>query len=127
MRRSSPNKGVGYDEQYTREDQVMATSLMIIFVLALAILAFMAGKNNLIVTKSSQLWPYQVREIDLGRFEGNPDTEVQNDFDPSSTIILKMNNGTEIVTDLSSEDIINQLSLDYADLYDYYGGAEELY
>lgn len=100
---------------------------MVVFVLALAILAFIAGKNHPVVSKSSQLWPYQVREIDLGRFEGNPYIETVDDFDPSSTITLEMNDGTEIVTDLTSEDIINQLSLDYADLYDYYGGAEELY
>ncbi|MBQ3245732.1 MAG: hypothetical protein II989_09485 [Bacteroidales bacterium] len=28
---------------------------------------------------------------------------------------------------MSDEEIINQLSVDYQDLYDYYGGAEELY
>lgn len=43
-----------------------------------------------------------------------------------SGIILKKGNRT-IKTGMTSEEIINQLSLDYQDLYDYYGGAEELY
>lgn len=49
---------------------------------------------------------------------------------PESTVpggIVLDINGAKIYTGLSSEDIINQLSLDYQDLYDYYGGAEELY
>ena len=33
----------------------------------------------------------------------------------------------EIVTGLSSEEILEQLDLDYHDVYDYYGGAEELW
>ena len=32
-----------------------------------------------------------------------------------------------ICTGMSDEEIVNQLSLDYQDLYDYYGGEEELY
>lgn len=37
------------------------------------------------------------------------------------------NNGKAIQTGLTDEEIVNQLSLDYQDLYDYYGGAEEIY
>ena len=35
--------------------------------------------------------------------------------------------GNKIVTGLSSEEILEQLDLDYQDVYDYYGGAEELW
>ena len=35
--------------------------------------------------------------------------------------------GRSIVTGLSSEEILEQLNLDYQDVYDYYGGAEELW
>ena len=35
--------------------------------------------------------------------------------------------GMSIVTGLSSEEILEQLNLDYQDVYDYYGGAEELW
>ena len=32
--------------------------------------------------------------------------------------------GKKIVTGLSSEEILEQLDLDYQDVYDYYGGAD---
>ena len=32
--------------------------------------------------------------------------------------------GRSIVTGLSSEEILEQLNLDYQDVYDYYGGAD---
>lgn len=44
----------------------------------------------------------------------------------SSGVVLK-NGEREIRTGLTSEEIVNQLSLDYQDLYDYYGGAEEIF
>lgn len=44
----------------------------------------------------------------------------------SSGIILKKGN-KKIHTGMTSEEILNQLSLDYQDLYDYYGGAEEIF
>lgn len=37
------------------------------------------------------------------------------------------NDGNPIYTGMTDEQIIDQLSLDYQDMYDYYGGAEELY
>ena len=43
-----------------------------------------------------------------------------------SGVILKRGN-KRIETGMTSEEIINQLSLDYQDLYDYYGGAEEIF
>lgn len=44
----------------------------------------------------------------------------------SSHITLKK--GTKYIkTGMTSEEILNQLSLDYQDLYDYYGGAEEIF
>ena len=41
-------------------------------------------------------------------------------------VVLK-NGNTYIETGMTSEEIVNQLSLDYQDLYDYYGGAEEIF
>lgn len=37
------------------------------------------------------------------------------------------NNGKAISTGMTDEEIVNQLSLDYQDLYDYYGGSEEIF
>ena len=44
----------------------------------------------------------------------------------SSGVVLRKGN-KRIPTGMTSEEIVNQLSLDYQDLYDYYGGAEEIY
>ena len=43
-----------------------------------------------------------------------------------SGVVLRKGN-QRIATGMTSEEIVNQLSLDYQDLYDYYGGAEEIY
>lgn len=47
-------------------------------------------------------------------------------YSKDSGITLRKGN-KEIHTGMTSEEIINQLSLDYQDLYDYYGGAEEIF
>ena len=41
-------------------------------------------------------------------------------------VVLNINGG-EIHTGLSSEQILEQLDFDYYDIFDYYGGAEEVY
>lgn len=42
-------------------------------------------------------------------------------------IILTLPGNVQVNTNLSAEEILEQLELDYQDLYDYYGGADELY
>ena len=42
-------------------------------------------------------------------------------------IILTLPGNIQVNTNLSGEEILEQLELDYQDLYDYYGGADELY
>ena len=42
-------------------------------------------------------------------------------------IILTLPGNRQVNTGLSSEEILEQLELDYQDVYDYYGGADELY
>ena len=42
-------------------------------------------------------------------------------------IILTLPGNIQVNTNLSAEEILEQLELDYQDLYDYYGGADELY
>ena len=44
----------------------------------------------------------------------------------SGGVVLHIN-GVDITTGLSSEQIIEQLDFDYYDIFDYYGGAEEIY
>jgi len=42
-------------------------------------------------------------------------------------VILTLPGNIQVNTNLSAEEILEQLELDYQDLYDYYGGADELY
>ena len=42
-------------------------------------------------------------------------------------VILTLPGNIQVSTNLSCEEILEQLELDYQDLYDYYGGADELY
>jgi hypothetical protein len=50
-----------------------------------------------------------------------------NGYDGNNGVVLTLPGGNKINTGLSSEEILEQLDLDYQDVYDYYGGAEELY
>ncbi len=50
-----------------------------------------------------------------------------NGYDENNGVVLTLPGGNKINTGLSSEEILEQLDLDYQDVYDYYGGAEELY
>ena len=50
-----------------------------------------------------------------------------NGYDENNGVVLTLPGGNKINTSLSSEEILEQLDLDYQDVYDYYGGAEELY
>lgn len=42
-------------------------------------------------------------------------------------VVLILPGNIPVNTNLSAEEILEQLELDYQDLYDYYGGADELY
>lgn len=50
-----------------------------------------------------------------------------NSYDGNNGVVLTLPGDKKINTGLSSEEILEQLDLDYQDVYDYYGGAEELY
>ena len=45
----------------------------------------------------------------------------------TSKVTLHIDGGDITIEGITSEELVNQLSLDYQDLFDYYGGAEELY
>jgi hypothetical protein len=50
-----------------------------------------------------------------------------NSYAGNNGVILTLPGDNKINTGLSSEEILEQLDFDYQDVYDYYGGAEELY
>ena len=45
----------------------------------------------------------------------------------TSKVTLHIDGGDITIEGITSEELVNQLSLDYQYLFDYYGGAEELY
>jgi len=50
-----------------------------------------------------------------------------NSYAGNNGVVLTLPGDNKINTGLSSEEILEQLDFDYQDVYDYYGGAEELY
>ena len=50
-----------------------------------------------------------------------------NSYDGNNGVVLTLPGDNKINTGLSTEEILEQLDFDYQDVYDYYGGAEELY
>lgn len=57
--------------------------------------------------------------------EYNKESKLFKDSGQGKEIILR--DGSKINIELSDEEILEQLEFDYQDLYDYYGGADELY
>ena len=73
-------------------------------------------------------YDYVVRPVDtvLNHPVGLRGKSLIEDDGRGNGVVLN-SDGREIVTGLSSEEILEQLDLDYQDVYDYYGGAEELW
>jgi len=73
-------------------------------------------------------YEYVVRPVDtvLNHPVGLRGKDLIEDDGRGNGVVLN-SGGREVVTRLSSEEILEQLDLDYQDVYDYYGGAEELW
>ena len=120
------------DETYSLKEKLAVTAVLLLPV-ALAVVALIGEKRHLRAVEAMKSRPvryyeYAIRPVDTvlnhpvglrGRslFDGGGrgDGVVQN------------SGGRSIVTGLSSEEILEQLNLDYQDVYDYYGGAAELW
>ena len=120
------------DETYSLKEKLAVTAVLLLPV-ALAVVAMIGEKRHLreveaMKTRPIRNYEYAIRPVDTvlnhpvglrGRslFDGGGrgDGVVQN------------SGGRSIVAGLSSEEILEQLNLDYQDVYDYYGGAEELW
>ena len=116
------------DNKLTAWDKLVVGLVFIAIPLALATVTYIAGQREakIRIPKPTKVYDYQIKQPDLGRFTNKslPEGVNPKNFNPSSTITLHFN-GTTVTTTV--EEVLSQLSLDYADLYDYYGGAEELY
>ena len=119
------------EETYSlKEKQVVAAVLLL--PLALAVVA-MIGENRRLreveamKNRPVRYYEYAIRPVDtvLNHPVGLRGRPLMQDDGRGNGVVLNPG-GKKIVTGLSSEEILEQLDLDYQDVYDYYGGAEEL-
>lgn len=97
---------------------------------ALAVVA-MIGENRRLreveamKNRPVRYYDYAIRPVDtvLNHPVGLRGRLLMQDDGRGNGVVLN-SGGKKIVTGLSSEEILEQLDLDYQDVYDYYGGAD---
>ena len=119
------------DETYSLKEKLAVTAVLLLPV-ALAVVA-MIGENRRLreveamKNRPVRYYEYAIRPVDtvLNHPVGLRGRSLIEDDRRGNGVVLN-SGGKKIVTGLSSEEILEQLDLDYQDVYDYYGGAEEL-
>ena len=119
------------EETYSLKEKLVVAALLLLPV-ALAVVA-MIGENRRLreveamKNRPVRYYDYAIRPVDtvLNHPVGLRGRSLIEDDRRGNGVVLN-SGGNKIVTDLSSEEILEQLDLDYQDVYDYYGGAEEL-
>ena len=111
----------------------LAVAAVLLLPVALAVAAMVGEKRREMEVEAMKNRPvryyeYAVRPVDtvLNHPIGLRGKSLIEDDGRGNCVVLNYG-GREIVTGLSSEEILEQLDLDYQDVYDYYGGAEELW
>lgn len=120
------------DETYSLKEKLAVTAVLLLPV-ALAVVA-MIGENRRLreveamKNRPVRYYEYAIRPVDtvLNHPVGLRGRSLIEDDRRGNGVVLNLG-GKKIVTGLSSEEILEQLDLDYQDVYDYYGGAEELW
>ena len=119
------------EETYSLKEKLVVAALLLLPV-ALAVVA-MIGENRRLreveamKNRPVRYYDYAIRPVDtvLNHPVGLRGRSLIEDDRRGNGVVLN-SGGKKIVTGLSSEEILEQLDLDYQDVYDYYGGAEEL-
>ncbi len=119
-------------ETYSLKEKLVVAALLLLPV-ALAVVA-MIGENRRLreveamKNRPVRYYEYAIRPVDtvLNHPVGLRGRSLIEDDRRGNGVVLN-SDGKKIVTGLSSEEILEQLDLDYQDVYDYYGGAEELW
>ena len=119
------------EETYSLKEKLVAALLLL--PVALAVVA-MIGENRRLreveamKNRPVRYYEYAIRPVDtvLNHPVGLRGRPLIEDDRRGNGVVLNLG-GKKIVTGLSSEEILEQLDLDYQDVYDYYGGAEELW
>ena len=120
------------EETYSLKEKLVVAALLLLPV-ALAVVA-MIGENRRLreveamKNRPVRYYDYAIRPVDtvLNHPVGLRGRSLIEDDRRGNGVVLN-SDGKKIVTGLSSEEILEQLDLDYQDVYDYYGGAEELW
>ena len=120
------------EETYSLKEKLVVAALLLLPV-ALAVVA-MIGKNRRLreveamKNRPVRYYDYAIRPVDtvLNHPVGLRGRSLMQ-YDGRGNGVVLNSGGKKIVTGLSSEEILEQLDLDYQDVYDYYGGAEELW
>ena len=119
------------EETYSLKEKLVVAAVLLLPV-ALAVVA-MIGENRRLreveamKNRPVRYYEYAIRPVDtvLNHPVGLRGRSLIEDDGRGNGVVLN-SDGKKIVTGLSSEEILEQLDLDYQDVYDYYGGAEEL-
>ena len=120
------------EETYSLKEK-LAVAAVLLLPVALAVVA-MIGENRRLreveamKNRPVRYYEYAIRPVDtvLNHPVGLRGRSLTQDDGRGNGVVLN-SGGKKIVTGLSSEEILEQLDLDYQDVYDYYGGAEELW
>ena len=120
------------DETYSLKEKLAVTAVLLLPV-ALAVVAMIGEKRRLreveaMKNRPVRYYDYAIRPVDtvLNHPVGLRGRSLIEDDRRGNGVVLN-SGGNKIVTGLPSEEILEQLDLDYQDVYDYYGGAEELW
>ena len=120
------------EETYSLKEKLVVAALLLLPV-ALAVVA-MIGENRRLreveamKNRPVRYYEYAIRPVDtvLNHPVGLRGRSLIEDDRRGNGVVLN-SGGNKIVTGLPSEEILEQLDLDYQDVYNYYGGAEELW
>ena len=120
------------EETYSLNEKLVVAAVLLLPVV-LAVVA-MIGENRRLreveamKNRPVRYYDYAIRPVDtvLNHPVGLKGRSLIEDDRRGNGVVLNLG-GNKIVTGLSSEEILEQLDLDYQDVYDYYGGAEELW
>ena len=120
------------EETYSLKEKLVVAAVLLLPV-ALAAVAMIGEKRHLreveaMKDRPVRYYEYAIRPVDTVlnhpvRLRGR--SLIEDDRRGNGVVLNS--GGKKIVTGLSSEEILEQLDLDYQDVYDYYGGAEELW
>ena len=120
------------EETYSLKEKLVVAALLLLPE-ALAVVAMIGENRRLREVEAMRNRPvryyeYAIRPVDtvLNHPVGLRGRSLIEDDRRGNGVVLNPG-GNKIVTGLSSEEILEQLDLDYQDVYDYYGGAEELW